>query len=126
MCIRDRFQPYQVALGDLDKDSRPDVVVGSAGTSNLRVILNKPTGYQLVATATAVGQTAPTGVVIGDFDGDGSADVATANRTAASVSILKGNGAGTLTVIGAPMVVGTAPEQLLATDMNLDLSLIHI
>ncbi|MBL9042672.1 MAG: VCBS repeat-containing protein [Myxococcales bacterium] len=114
------FQPYHVATGDLDKDSRPDVVVGSAGTSNLRVILNKPTGYQLVATATAVGQTAPTGVVIGDFDGDGTADVATANRTASSVSILKGNGAGTLTVIGTPMVVGTAPEQLLATDMNLD------
>ena len=113
------FAPYHLAIGDLDKDNRPDIVVGSSGTSTIRVILNKAAGYQLQA-ATTVGQIAPAGVVVGDFDGDGNADVATANRTAGSVSILKGNGAGVLTVLGTPITVGTSPDMLVAADMNLD------
>ncbi len=113
------FGPYHVAVGDLDKDTRPDIVVGSSGTSTIRIILNKAAGYQL-QTATTVGQLAPVGVVVGDFDGDGNADVATVNRTPGNVSILKGNGAGVLAVLGSPIAVGTSPDMLVAADMNLD------
>ena len=66
-----------LALGDLDSDGDPDLVVGNNGTVN-HVYLNDGTGVFLLATGpgvTVLGSSATSAVAVGDIDGDGDLDL---------------------------------------------------
>ncbi|MCE9572652.1 MAG: FG-GAP-like repeat-containing protein [Deltaproteobacteria bacterium] len=87
---------YAVAVGDLNSDGKPDVVL--ACSTYISVLLG----------TTATGATTPTfapkvdfpsgpssyALAIGDLNGDGKPDIAVANRTAASVSVFLNTTAG--------------------------------
>jgi FG-GAP-like repeat len=82
-----------VALGDLNADSRPDLVVGSA--AGLSVLLGRGDGTFEPEIRTS--ENTVTSIAVGDFDGDGYADLAVAVD---GLAVLLGHGDGTF---GFPM-----------------------
>ena len=117
-----------VAIGDLNADAVPDLVVGfgaaGSGTAHtVQVLLGTGTGSFGTATEYRA-HTDPWAVAIGEFTGDGFVDIAAASRVADSVSVLAGDGSGRFAdpvhhpVGDTPMSIGTAD---LNGDSHLDL-----
>ncbi len=108
-----------VAVGDLNGDNKPDVVVGNQNGSDnktVSVLINNGDGTFQPRVDYLAG-TGTNSVVLGDFNNDRLLDVATANGDG-SVSILLGNGDGTL---GAPQNYATGgATTILAGDFNHD------
>ena len=105
-------QPGFISLGDLDEDGKPDLVVGSAGTSSLFVFKNKSTTGTISFSAetdydTNVAGTGIQGVALGDMDGDGKLDIIATDYNASSVSVLRNTiGESAVVASGADPVSG--------------------
>ena len=84
--------PLAVAIGDLDGDRRPDLVVANSGANTISVLRNIGNSTFATKVDYAVGSS-PNSVVIGDLDGDRRPDLAVANS--GSVSVLRNLGNGT-------------------------------
>jgi hypothetical protein len=73
--------PSAVAIGDLNGDGRPDIVVANKTSGTLTVFLkNSGSGYTTQTLTVGVG-TGPVSVAIGDLNGDGLPDLAVADST---------------------------------------------
>jgi hypothetical protein len=81
--------PVDVAVGDLNGDGRPDLVVASLGpfpSGAVSVLLQSPTTAGTFGAATTYpGFGQPLSVAIGDLNGDGHPDIAVADGTSALV-----------------------------------------
>ena len=87
--------PRSVAIGDLNGDGKPDLVVANIGSDNVSILLGDGNGaFGTVNTLTVGDQ--PLSVAIGDLNDDGKPDLAVANSNSSSVSILINTGAGNL------------------------------
>ena len=86
--------PRAVAIGDVDGDGKPDIVVANSGSATLSVLHNasstgaiNPSSFQTkIDFATGAH---PFSVVIGDVDADGRPELITANLSAGTVSVLR-------------------------------------
>ena len=85
--------PSNVAIGDLNGDSKPDLATANSGGNTVSVLLNQGGGGFAGKRDNATGRL-PVSVAIGDLNGDGKADMATANLNAQSVSVLLNKGDG--------------------------------
>ena len=107
-----------VAIGDLNGDGVPDIVVGS--DMGIGVFLGNGDGtFQAIRSTTLRADTS--GVAIGDFNSDGIQDVVALNYFDGSVAaVLPGLGNGTF---GTPVdiAVGSSPAGVAAADLNGDL-----
>lgn len=106
------YDADSVAVGDLNGDGKPDLVVANLCQNNnckssnsgvVSVLLGNGDGTFQLAQAYATGGFGSSSVAIGDLNGDGNADVVVANQCSTSkcnnggsVSVLLGNGSGTL------------------------------
>ncbi|MBS1978355.1 MAG: VCBS repeat-containing protein [Bacteroidetes bacterium] len=91
--------PRGVAIRDLDKDGKPDIIVvnGTGSGSTLSVFRNISTIGTISASSfdpkvdytVTIGLS--TGLYVGDFDGDGKPDVGTSNDLSSTISILRNN-----------------------------------
>jgi hypothetical protein len=86
------FEPAGVAVGDLNGDGRPDIIVANGGSSTVSVLLNT-TAAGAVTASFAAQQTfavgsSPFGVAAADLNGDGKPDLVTANFNSNTVSVL--------------------------------------
>jgi hypothetical protein len=86
--------PYAVAIGDLDRDGKPELVVANEASGTVSVLRNTATNGSITtgSFATKVDLTTgtnPRSVAIGDMDGDGKPDVAVANAGSNTLSVFR-------------------------------------
>jgi hypothetical protein len=101
--------PRSVAIGNLDADSFPDLVVTNFFSDEVSVLLGVGDGSFGAPTTIPTGD-GPRNVVIGNFDTDANADLAITLLNAIRVAVLLGNGAGTFSAApGSPYEVSSKP-----------------
>lgn len=86
--------PEFITVGDLDNDSRPDIVTSSGPDTKISILKNTSAPGTINASSFApkvefATGSEPRGVEITDFDGDGLADIALANQINNQVWIYK-------------------------------------
>ncbi len=125
--------PQSVAVGDLNGDGKPDLVVTNTGPdlapgSTISVLINNGSGGFPTHVEYTTGF-APLAVTIADFNGDHKMDLAVANgcgldltcaaSSGGTVSVLMGNGNGTFQN-QTSFQVGYRPDAIVAADFNGD------
>ena len=85
---------YFAAVGDLNGDGKPDLVVTNSQVNTIGVLLGNGDGTFQAQVPYPVGNY-PFSVAIADFNGDGIPDLAVANLLDSVVDVLLGNGDGT-------------------------------
>jgi Bacterial Ig-like domain (group 3)/FG-GAP-like repeat/CARDB/FG-GAP repeat len=112
------LNPSAVAVGDMNNDGRPDLIVTSATGNNVEILLNEGNGTfgPRANFPTAV---RPLAVAVADLSGNGDLDVVTANVGNNSVSVLLGRGDGTLKA-RVNYATGSFPQNLVLQDINQD------
>ena len=88
------YQPSSVAVGDFNRDAKPDLVTANGSNNKLSVLLGQGKGTFRLVAEYPVGK-GPNSVAVGDFNGDGNPDLAVGDSGDNNVSILLGNGDGT-------------------------------
>jgi hypothetical protein len=129
------FLANSVAIGDVNGDGKPDVVVGNGNTSttvaagNVGVLLGNGNGTFQTAVAYSRAGVGATSVVISDVNGDGKLDLAVANcgttgmgcgNADGDLVTLLGNGDGTFQAPVSYGSGGNTPFGLVVGDVNGD------
>ncbi len=117
--------PIGVAVGDLNGDARPDIVVNNYQSSGQNVIvrLNSATTVGTFPTSTlySSGADATVGSAIGDVNGDGRADIVVSSFGNNSVGVLLNAGTGTFPATATTYSTGgSSPTGIALGDVNGD------
>jgi len=116
--------PVSVAIADVNRDGKPDLVVANSGSGDVTVLLGDGKG----SFAPAAGSPFPAGknpndIAVGDFDGNGTLDLAFPNHDTHGVTVLLGDGRGGFRpAAGSPFTVASRPHPhgIAAGDFNGD------
>ena len=102
--------PTSVAVGDINGDGRPDLMITKRGSGSVTVLLGDGRGGFGAGVEYAAG-TQPGHVLLADIKGDGRLDAVVTDNATGSVNVLFGNGDGTFgkpvayTAIARPVAI---------------------
>ena len=120
IALGESCQPTCLAAGDFDGDGHVDVLVGSAGSNDVTVLLGDGRGGFRVGRSFPAGPN-PNELFVADFDRDGKLDVAIANHDSSNVTILLGDGKGAFRPgPGSPLTVRSRPHPHTVTGCDAD------
>jgi len=105
-----------IVAGDINLDGRLDLIVASATTTSLTVLLQSSTGS--FSRRDVSGPHALNVLVTGDFNADGKLDVAGASTGSSAVDVFFGTGGAI--AFGATYPSGPSPRGIAAADVNQD------
>lgn len=88
------IQPIAVAVADLNRDSKPDLVVANSGSNDITVLIQQNGAVVTFISFTYSVGTYPRGIAIADLNGDSNPDIIITNYNSSTLSILLGNGTG--------------------------------
>jgi len=109
---------WSIAVGDLNGDSKPDLVAGNFNANTESVFINNGDGTFKAKVDYATGA-GPQSSAIGDVNDDGKLDVVVADYSANTVSVLLGNGDGTLRA-KTDVATNAGPYSVAVVDLNHD------
>jgi hypothetical protein len=117
------FQPYSIAVSDVNGDGRPDLVVANEGSSSVGVLLGNGNGTFQTEQTFATGEN-PRFVAVADLNGDNRPDLVVTNNgvngsLGDTVSVLLGNGNGSFQP-QQTFATGTVPKAVAVADLNGD------
>lgn len=118
--------PGNVALGDLNQDGKPDLVVATGRDRSITMLLGQGDGqFREVRGSPLKLPQSPSEMLLRDLNGDGKLDLAIASHESYGVMLLLGDGNGGLVLApNSPIVMkeGERPHThgLLAGDLNVD------
>jgi hypothetical protein len=114
--------PTGLAVGDLNNDGKPDIVVSNNAPNTISVLLNTGSGSISFAPKTDFStQTNPYGIAIGDIDGDGNADIVVTNSNAAGISVFRNtSGGGMVSFTRTDMAANSTPVAVCIADIDGD------
>lgn len=117
--------PYAVALGNLDEDGRPDLVVVNMWSRSLSVLQNLTAGGTISfgnKTDYALGRDCRD-IKIADLDGDGKNDLAVPSQINDHISLFRNLGTGATILFAAKEDIATGasdPEDVVVADLDGD------
>jgi hypothetical protein len=84
------WAPRGIAVGDINSDGLPDIVVTTLGSNRVGILLNSllTPGKFLPVTTFSSGSIRPEGILLADIDGDTYLDIIVTNQRTNTVSIL--------------------------------------
>src|SRR3954468_23035095 len=89
--------PNSVAVGDFNRDGKPDLATANEDSNNVTILLGRADGnFDPAPTSPETAGDGPVSVAVGDFNGDGKQDLATANAFTNNEKSLAGQGGGHL------------------------------
>lgn len=120
--------PTDVAVVDLNRDGRPDVVAVNAGSNNISLLRNTTTlgssTAAFAATQNFSTQSNPVAIAVADLNSDGIVDLAVANEISNTVSVLFNTTAAGSATFGLTAAsnfdVGVGPRDVAIGDLNQD------
>ena len=118
--VHSKPHPHAVAVGDFDRDYRPDIAVDSWGENRITLLFGRD-GWRGPGTPVEVGTNPYYTIAAADLDGDGNLDLVAPNWGHGTISILFGDGHGHFAhATGSPFAAGPSPFSAIIADVNGD------
>jgi hypothetical protein len=110
-----------IALADVNKDNRPDIIAVNQNTNAVSVLLNDGNGGFGAGRSSFNVGAGPVAVATGDFDRDGNVDIVTVNSDSDSVTVLFGDSTGIFNAGRQDHGTNAIPVGIVVADLDNDL-----